>query len=206
MCSISGRSWTCDWITGYKVVRVWSWCILYGGWGKCYILNIPGPPLCCRETVAKGRVTLIFFQNCSNIFKNTWKYSKISQIIWLISLKITQNSQCANVTYLIRNLGVIIQHPDQCYSTQVKADRHCTEDFVAPVRWVSERSHPKRLQACRDPVLVVSAVFFPSTNSSTVLSIIYFFTTVPGRRAPITWIFMLDYCYRYPKKSLDFVF
>ena len=129
MCSISGRSWTCDWITGCKVVRVWSWCILYGGWGKCYILNIPGPPFCCRETVAKGRVTLIFFQNCSNIFKNTWKYSKISQIIWLISLKITQNGQCAYVTYLIRNLGVIIQHPDQCYSTQVKADRHCRIGF-----------------------------------------------------------------------------
>ena len=44
---------------------------------------------------------------------------------------------------------------------------------------------------------------FPSTNSSTVLPIIYFFTTVPGTCAPITWILMLDFCYRYPKNFLS---
>ena len=38
-------------------------------------------------------------------------------------------AKSAYVTYLIWTLGVIIQHPDQCYSTQVTADRHCTSCY-----------------------------------------------------------------------------
>jgi len=79
--------------------------------------NILKPPFYCRETVAKGRVTLIFFQ----MLKYFQKYSKILESFpyCLINKpqKLPKMAKYAYVTYLIRNLGVIIQHPDQCYST-----------------------------------------------------------------------------------------
>ena len=54
----------------------------------------------------------------------------------------------AYVTYLIRILGVIIQHPDQCYSTQVTADRHCTVTQQTIKKYFKLRKNTLHCRVC----------------------------------------------------------